>query len=89
MHTILCALAGLVKGESKMEGGFFGTKPGKKKDLSSGLIPQGKKIGMTYKNVGDYGRAQLSPPRIEKIFSTGVEKTEFFSLLRIHSEQED
>jgi hypothetical protein len=41
------------------------------------------------KNVADNGRAQMSPSMIEKIFLTGVEKTAFYSLIRIHSERED
>jgi hypothetical protein len=89
MNTILCALAGLVKGESKMEGGFFGTKPGDKWVYAQDQFLRKRKAGMTYKNVEDNERAELSPQMVEEIFFTGVKKMALFFLLRIHSERED
>jgi hypothetical protein len=74
MHTILCALAGLVKGEGR-KGGFLSAK------LMDGFLLSGNSSGetrMTYKKVMDHEQTEMCTPRIQEACLTGVEQTGLF-----------
>jgi hypothetical protein len=74
MHTILCALAGLVKGERR-KGGFFSAKRMDGFLLSSNSSGEAR---MTYKNDKDHEQAEMCTPRIQEACLTGVEQTGLF-----------